>query len=71
VTYGKWPFQASKHDLSHSTFQSCNPIGQNIIHNYMRKCAVALTTPKLPPNPALINPNPTNQIKALKRNAVL
>ena len=32
-------------DLYRSTFQSSNPIGQNIIHNYMRICAVALTTP--------------------------
>jgi len=30
---------------SRSTFQSSNPIGQNIIHNYMRICTVALTTP--------------------------
>jgi len=27
--------------------------------------------PKLTPSPTLINPNPTNQIKALKRTAVL
>jgi len=32
-------------DLSRSTFQSSNPIGPNIIHNYMRTSAVALTTP--------------------------
>ena len=25
-------------DLYRSTFQSSNPIGQNIIHNYMRRC---------------------------------
>ena len=32
-------------DLSRSTFQSSNPIGPNIIHDYMRIRAVALTTP--------------------------
>jgi len=32
-------------DLFRSTFQSSNPIGQYIIHNYMRICTVALTTP--------------------------
>jgi len=37
--------QFSCMDVSCSTFQSSNPIGRNIIHNYMRICAVALTTP--------------------------
>ena len=37
--------QFSCMDLSRSTFQSSNPVGRNIIHNYMRICAVALTTP--------------------------
>jgi len=37
--------QFSCMDVSRSTFQSSNPIGRNIIHNYMRICAVALTTP--------------------------
>ena len=58
------PFQIQKvqhcpytllNDLSRSTFQSSNPIGQYIIHNYMCICAIALTTPRF---------NPTNQIKA-------
>ena len=35
-----------------------------IIHNFMCICAVALTTPK-------INPNPTNQIRSLKHTPVL
>jgi len=39
----------SCNDLSRSTFQSSNPIGQNIIHDYIRICAVALTTPKINP----------------------
>ena len=30
---------------SRSTFQSSNPIGQYVIHNYMHICAIALTTP--------------------------
>jgi len=55
-------------DLSRSTFQSSNPIGPNIT------CAYALFAsqhPKLTPNPTLISPNLTNQIRALKRTAVL
>ena len=32
-------------DLSRSTFQRSNPIGQYIIHNYIHICAIALTTP--------------------------
>jgi len=51
-------------ELFRSTFQSSNPIGQYIIHNYMHQ-------PKLTPNPTLINRNPTNQIKALKCTLVL
>ena len=63
---------------SRSTFQnSTNPIGQYIIHDYMRICAIALTRPLINPNPTLINPNSTNQIgrilgiPALKRTPIL
>ena len=42
-------------------FQSSNPIGQYIIHNYMCIRVVTLTTPyfNLIPNPIPINPNQT------------
>ena len=49
-------------ELFRSAFQSLNPIGQFIIHNYTRICAVALTTPQINPNPTLINPNPGNSV---------
>jgi len=52
------------YELFRSTFQSSNPIGQYIVQNYMHQ-------PKLTPNPTLINPNLSNQIKALKRTSVL
>ena len=57
-------------EQSRSAFQSSNPIGQFIIHIYMhtRRCP---TTPSINPNPTLITPNPTNQIRALKRTLVL
>jgi len=32
------PLDLWAHDLSRSTFQSSNPIGPNIIHDYMRRC---------------------------------
>ena len=50
-------------DVSRSSYQSSNPIGQYIVHIYMCICAIALRTPK-------INPNPTNKIRALIRAAV-
>ena len=36
-------------DIFRSAFQSSNPIGQYIIHDHMRTCAIALTVehPKL------------------------
>ena len=37
----------TKFELYCSTFQSSNPIGQYIIHNYMHICAIALTMHKL------------------------
>ena len=32
----------------------------------MHICTIALTTPKINPNPTLINPSPMNQTEALK-----
>ena len=46
---------------SWSTFQSSNPIGQEILHNYV--CISAKLT--------LTQPYPTNQIKSLKGTPVL
>jgi len=63
--------RGSAGEQSRSAFQSSNPIGQFIIHIYIRIRAVALTTPSINPNPTLITPNPTNHIRALKRTSVL
>ena len=43
--YYKWREIRIRFDLSRSIFQSSNPIGQYIIHDYMHICTIALTTP--------------------------
>ena len=47
--------------------KALNLIDQYVIHIYMCTCDIAITTPWINPNTILINPNPTNKIRALKR----
>ena len=51
-------------ELFQSIYQSSNPTGQYIIHDYMRICATATTTPNIMLTNAkltVINHNLTNQ----------
>ena len=41
----KWKGICFALEPSRGTFQSSNPIGQYIIHDYIRICAIALTQP--------------------------
>ena len=57
-------FQLEHWSYSEVPFKGYNPICQFIIHDYTHICTVALTTQNA-------IPNPTNQIRALKRTSEL